>query len=395
MMTTQLSGSRAWAGTGEIRHVPLARVCDIIMGQAPAGDTYNTLGNGIALIAGAGDFSGGILAPKKFTEKPTKLSEPGDIVLSIRASIGDKVWADQTYCLGRGVAALRAKPCIDPKYLWHWVSASKRTLMGKAKGATFLQVNRTDIGELPIAVPPLDEQRRIAAILDSVDGLRTKRRQALAELDTLAHAIFHGMFGDPVNNTKGWPQQKLATLGRISTGNTPSRAVPENFGNHLEWVKTDNVNTPQVLVTPAKEGLSEQGARKARIVQPGSVLITCIAGSPGVIGNVALTDRTVAFNQQINAFTPNAGPHLYWYALLKSMKPLVQKASSGGMKGLVSKSALSAIDAIVVPGSFQMEFAERLTAIERLKDRHCAQLADLNALFASLQHRAFTGGRDE
>jgi type I restriction enzyme S subunit len=199
------------------------------------------------------------------------------------------------------------------------------------------------------------------------------------------------MVGDPVTNSRAWPQQKLNTLGRIATGNTPSRGVPENFGDYLEWIKTDNINTPEAIVTPAREGLSEQGARKARIVQSGSVLVTCIAGSPGVIGNVALTDRTVAFNQQINAFSPNSGPHLYWYALLKSMKPLVQKASSGGMKGLVSKSALSAIDTIVVPEAIQIEVAERLTAVERLKVRHRAQLAELEALVASLQHQAFRG----
>lgn len=148
----------------------LAEVCTITMGQAPTGDSYNARGEGLPLIAGAGDFKGQSLAPTKFTTKPGKISKPGDIVLSIRASIGAKVWADGEYCLGRGVAGLRAGPELDEQYLWHWLTRYERDLASKGRGATFLQVNKTDIGEMPIMVPALAEQRRIAAILDHADA---------------------------------------------------------------------------------------------------------------------------------------------------------------------------------------------------------------------------------
>ena len=164
------------------------------MGQAPTGDSYNARGEGLPLIAGAGDFKGQSLAPTKFTTKPGKISKPGDIVLSIRASIGAKVWADGEYCLGRGVAGLRAGPELDEQYLWHWLTRYERDLASKGRGATFLQVNKTDIGEMPIMVPALAEQRRIAAILDHADALRAKRRQVLAHLDALTRSIFNEMF---------------------------------------------------------------------------------------------------------------------------------------------------------------------------------------------------------
>lgn len=85
----------------------LADVCTIIMGQAPPGDSYNDRSLGLPLIAGAGDFKGDRLVPLKFTTRPSKTTIAGDIVLSIRASIGAKVWSDGEYCLGRGVAGLR------------------------------------------------------------------------------------------------------------------------------------------------------------------------------------------------------------------------------------------------------------------------------------------------
>lgn len=144
----------------------LGEVCQITMGQAPPGSSYNDSGAGMPLIAGAGDFDGDHPEPKKFTTGVSKICAAGDIVLGIRASIGAKVWADREYCLGRGVAGLRAKSHIDARYLWHWLSQSADALASKGRGATFLQVNRQDIGEMAVPVPPLEEQRRIAAILD-------------------------------------------------------------------------------------------------------------------------------------------------------------------------------------------------------------------------------------
>ena len=99
---------------GETR---LDKVCEIIMGQAPPGDAYNHDGEGWPLIAGAGDF--GELYPhaKKHTKAARKVSREGDIVLSIRASIGDHILADGEYCLGRGVAALRPRRELNARYL--------------------------------------------------------------------------------------------------------------------------------------------------------------------------------------------------------------------------------------------------------------------------------------
>ena len=100
----------------------LSAVCDISMGQAPKGDSYNAMRSGYPLIAGAGDFGELTPAPKKYTDAPTKLSRPGDLILCIRATIGDRNWSDKEYCLGRGVAGLRAKDAdLSQAYLWHWL----------------------------------------------------------------------------------------------------------------------------------------------------------------------------------------------------------------------------------------------------------------------------------
>ena len=125
------------------------------------------------------------------------------------------------------------------------------------------------------------------------------------------------------------------TLGnrcKIVTGNTPSRAKPENYGTYIEWIKSDNINTENTYISKAKEYLSEMGFQKCRFVDKGSLLMTCIAGSINSIGNVAITDRRVAFNQQINAIVPNQDEVLYIYWLMLLSKPIVQGAINMALK---------------------------------------------------------------
>lgn len=190
----------------------LETVCDLVMGQAPDGESYNSEGEGLPLIAGAGDFGEVHPVATKFTRAPGKICKSGDIVLGIRATIGRKVLADGVYCLGRGVAGLRAKPGLDSRYLWHWLTHIEPALASKARGATFKQVNRDDIAGLAIAVVPLPEQRRIADLLDRAEALRAKRRAALARLDTLTQSIFLDMFGDRASILRRWPTTPLGSL---------------------------------------------------------------------------------------------------------------------------------------------------------------------------------------
>jgi type I restriction enzyme, S subunit len=174
------------------------------------------------------------------------------------------------------------------------------------------------------------------------------------------------------------------------TGNSPSRTNPANFGHHIEWIKSDNLGGD--VATVADEWLSEQGRAAGRIAPAGSVLVTCIAGSPNSIGKASLVDREVAFNQQINAVLPSSRldpSFLLWQ--LKSAPALVRGKSTGGMKGLVSKSSFQTIEILLPPLDLQREFAVRVDRINAQRAAvQRAHSAD-DELLASLQSRAFRG----
>ena len=283
---------------------------------------------------------------------------------------------------------------VDNRYLMHVINAphGRRGIARHITGTTRQRVSRRNLGKVKIPLPPLDEQKRIAGILDAADALRAKRREAFAQLDTLLQSTFLDMFGDPVTNPMGWETYALGEVGEVITGNTPSRKRPEYYGDDIEWIKSDNINDPSFVLTEAVERLSVTGRAVARTIPRGSILVTCIAGSPSCIGNAAIADREVAFNQQINAFVPGERIALWFaFGVFWVGKRLVQSASTSSMKGMVSKSAFSAISIPIPPTSLQNRFATIAKSVEQQKASQRAHLAELDTLFASLQSRAFRG----
>jgi type I restriction enzyme S subunit len=284
-------------------------------------------------------------------------------------------------------------PSLDRRFLLHFLRlpVSVEFASSRAVGANLPRLSPSVLASMRVPVPPLAEQQRIAKILDAADALRARRRAALAQLDTLTQAIFIEMFGDPVTNPMKWQSRTIGELGEVTTGNTPSRASPEYYGPGIEWIKSDNLNTPEYYLTRAQETLSPSGRKVARVVPTGAILVTCIAGSPECIGNAAMADREVAFNQQINAFVSNEGDPHFFYAQFRVGKSLIQAASTAGMKGMVNKGRFEQIRLIAPPIHLQTLFAARALAVESLRSKHRASLAELDALFAALQDRAFRG----
>ena len=373
--------------------VSLGEVADLAMGTAPPGHSYNDNGLGLPMIAGAGDYGKKFPNPKKWTTSPTRVTEIGDLIVCVRATIGDLNWADKKYCLGRGVAGLRPKKGkLDINFAAHYINAKKNDLEKLGTGSTFLAIRRADLENFPIPLPPLSDQKRIAAILDKADAIRCKRRQAIQLADEFLRSVFLDMFGDPATNPRGWQRIKIRQLGKVVTGNTPSRQIIENYGEHIEWIKSDNINTPSHILTKAEEALSEAGEKLGRTVPANSTLVTCIAGTPECIGNAALADRKVAFNQQINAIVPfdNVDPY-FLYILVFMSKKIIQRASTNSMKGMVSKGIFQEIELISPPCNLQKKFGSHFYAYLNYLDKQELQLKESDNLFNSLCQIAFRG----
>ena len=256
-------------------------------------------------------------------------------------------------------------------------------------GATIPHIYFKDYQKEEIPLLPLDEQRKIAAVLDKVTDLIAKRRQQLDKLDEMVKARFVEMFGDPVANPKGWIMVPLGNRCEIITGNTPSRAEAKNYGEFIEWIKSDNINTPYTFLTEAQEYLSEIGFQKCRFVEAGSLLMTCIAGSVNCIGNVAVADRRVAFNQQINAIVPNEDEVLYLYWLMLLSKPAIHRTINMALKGILSKGQLSETMFPFPPVALQKQFVTFVEQTDKSKLAIQKSLEKLETLKKALMQKYF------
>lgn len=175
------------------------------------------------------------------------------------------------------------------------------------------------------------------------------------------------MFGDPRSNPYGFSRKMLKDTCRVITGNTPSRSVEEYYGDYVEWIKTDNIVSGLLNPTKASEMLSEEGMKVGRAVGKDSILMACIAGSIASIGRVCVTDRPVAFNQQINAVVPEDYNILFLYVLLQLSKEYLVEEINMALKGILSKSKLEEKEFMVPPKELQKEFASFVKQVDKSK----------------------------
>jgi type I restriction enzyme S subunit len=382
--------------------LPLGKICILHSGGTPRRSNNKYYGGNIpwAKIADLDTENGIVVDTEEYITVEglqainNRIFPKGSILLAMYGSIGKLAIAGRDISCNQAILGIQIKDKehLDINYLRLWLTSIKATLEFQGRGVTQQNISKSIVEKLEIPLPPLEEQRRIAAILDKADGVRRKRKEAIRLTEELLKSTFLEMFGDPVTNPKGWEVVKLGDFGKILTGNTPPRSVSENYGDEIEWIKSDNITTPEHFLTQAEEKLSAKGKKIARTVPNGSVLVTCIAGSRSSIGRAALTDREVAFNQQINAVVPNSDVDPYFlYGQLFVAQHLVQAQSTDSMKGMVNKSKFSSIEFIKPPSQKQQKFGKWFLGFHRYYMNLISGEEQSENLFNSLLQKAFRG----
>ena len=279
-----------------------------------------------------------------------------------------------------GVKVLRpnSEADTDAKYLYHYLRQLKLTEGGYDRHYKYLK--RTEV-----ILPPLVEQRRMVDILDRAEAIKAKRRAALALLDTLTQAIFLDIFGNPATNAKEWPRKSLKAIGKVTTGGTPPSAKDGMFNGPIPFVTPGDLERDD----PVNRSLTNEGAEESVTVRAGAALVCCIGAT---IGKMAKARECSAFNQQINAveWTGEIDDR-YGLAVLRFFKPTIVAWGASTTLPILKKSTFEKIEVPVPPLPLQREFAYRIEAVEKLKTAHSASLMEMDALFESLQHRAFRG----
>nr|WP_282574788.1 restriction endonuclease subunit S [Vibrio cyclitrophicus] len=379
--------------------VNLSTICQIDMGSAPKGSTYVELDSGVPLIAGAADYGDVFPRPKKATLEPTKLCKKGDIIICVRATIGDLNWADKEYCLGRGVAGLRVHDeKLDSKYLWYFIASIEDELYRNSTGSTFPQINKKVIESLEIPLPPLETQKQIAAVLEEADQLRKDCQQMEQELNSLAQSVFIDMFGDPVTNPKGWDvgiigeMLSSANYGTSEKSSTEKKKFPVLRMNNITYEGNWDFSALKYM------DMSKEDENKY-LVKSGDILFNR-TNSKELVGKTAVYREvsSMAYAGYLVRARCNELAHPDYISSFMNSK-YGKKTLQSMCKSIVGMANINAkefqkIKIAKPPVELQEKFAIRVAAI-RTKVADVKQLeAEYNLLFNALMQKAFKGELD-
>jgi type I restriction enzyme S subunit len=303
---------------------------------------------------------------------------PESVLFSSRAPIGHVAINTVPMATNQGFKSfVPNRERVHAKFLYHWLRRNRPYLESLGNGATFKEVSKAVVARIEIPLPPLPEQRRIAEILDKADALRAKRRAALAELDTLTQSIFLDMFGDPATNPKGWPVKRIEEitecLDRLRRPVTESERKPGNvpyYGANGQqgWIDSALFDEPLVLV--AEDGgyfdTPERG-------------VAYRIDGPAWVNNHAHILRAVRKHVETE-FLHRALRHFNFLPYI-----------SGTTRAKLTQGQLNAVKLFVPPLDLQRKFAEQVAGVERVARATSLHGNQIDALFTSLQHRAFRG----
>lgn len=339
--------------------------------------------------------------PRTLTDeggRQSRLLREGSIMVCCIGSLGKIGIAGRIVATNQQINSIEFDPQqIWPKFGYYACQQLKPKLLTMAPATTVPIVNKSKFEQLEIPVPSLPEQRRIAAILDQADALRTKRREALAQLDSLAQSIFIDMFGDSIQNPKGWQVATLASNSqRIQIG---------PFGSQLHEVDYIEGGIPLINPTHIQSGkivpnwtLTVSEEKYVQLSQYHLAQGDLVLGRRGEMGRCAVvTDvehgwlcgtGSLFIRLDTKVITPT---YLKYVISSSPMKRHLESVAQGVTMANLNKDIVGGLKIPIPPLSVQLNFAARLEALEILNESSDGSLKELDALFASLQHRAFRG----
>ena len=300
---------------------------------------------------------------------------------------------------------IRPKPDkADARYLLHYLRQERIRRDGECKmtgSAGQRRVPEHFLAGLEVPLPSLPKQRRIAEILDRVGALRAKRRAALAQLDTLTQSIFLDMFGDAGENSKQWPIRRICEyVAEFQGGKSLEAEAGENVVSRNYVLKISAVTGMIFLASECKPVPDTYDPPLDHFVRRGDLLFSR-ANTTELVGAVAYVDnapKNLLLPDKLWRFVwrqPVSVEPLFVWALFQTpalRREIERRATgtSGSMKN-ISQEKVFGIRTIVPPLSIQRDFASRLAQLEKSRSANRSSYAELNALFSSLQHRAFRG----
>lgn len=320
----------------------------------------------------------------------TQIIPAGNIIIATRMALGKAAINIVDLAINQDLKALTCNGKIDACYLLHFLCSKASFLEGSGKGATVKGITLDVVKNLEIPLPPLPEQRRIAAILDKADAIRRKRQQAIGLTEEFLRSVFLDMFGDPFLNPKGWEVKKLGEIGSLDRGVSKHRPrnAPELLGGMHPLIQTGDVSNSDGYIIAYKSTYSDLGLKQSKMWPAGSLCITIAAN----IARTGILTFDACFPDSVVGFSPNDQATTeyvqYWIGFLQ--KILERNAPESAQKN-INLAILRGLDVPTPPVALQEKFSMVVKSALEMRGNQSHGSKGVENVFNSLVQRAFRG----
>ncbi len=331
---------------------------------------------------------------------PKQILQKGDVLISAstgsKSSIGKpaRVRGDDGVTFGAFCKALRPNTkLIDPDYFWFvFCRPEYRSYISNVVGgANINNIRNEHIDEFVIPLPPLATQKHIARVLEQADQLRKQAQQMESELNQLAQSLFLEMFGDPIENPKGWKKEPLQNLMTIKRGGSP-RPIEKFVGGTIPWIKIgDATSGDDIYIYETKEKIIEAGLKKTVFLEPGSVIFANCGVSLGFARILkihgCIHDGWLSFSE----IDENRINKVFLLKAINSITEHFRRMAPEGTQPNLNTGLMKSFEMTVPPIDLQNSFEKLIFEISERKQEAKDKGEHFDLLFNSLMQRAFNG----
>ena len=373
----------------------LKEIAKITMGQSPDSSSYNEDGDGIPFFQGNADFGEVYPSERIWCNDPKKIAEPGDILISVRAPIGALNYAKDRCCIGRGLAAITIDDEAERNYVFHLLKAKNSDLNNQGTGSTFKAIGKAVLEDVQVPQISQEEQQKCMDMMDLLESIIRERRAQLLSLDDLSKARFVELFGDPINNPKGYPVHHLSEcITSLTSGSRGWAQYCVDDGE--EWfitiknVKDCHITTDNMQPINAPDNAEAKRTK----VQEGDLLISITAdlGRTGVVTK-EIAEHGAYINQHLSCIRLNrdvVNPlFVAHYMESPAGKEQFTAKNQSAVKAGLNFNSINSLKLMVPPLDEQNGFIAFIEQIDKSKVAVQKALDETRTLFDSLMQEYF------
>lgn len=350
--------------------VALGEICELTGGGTPSRSVPAYFGGSVPWITPTdvtkleGRYLNGgkeSITETGLAKSSAKLLPENSVLLTSRATIGFTAINSVPVTTNQGFANFICGPRVIPDFLAYVLEWMRDYLVGLASGATFKEISKSTLKRVEIPLPPLEEQRRIVALLDRAAEIRRRAEAARDKARAIIPALFVDMFGDPATNPMGWDVVELGEVAKVSGGGTPSKSNKGFWSGSIPWVSPKDMKFD--LIEDSQDKISDEAVRGSavKIIPPHAVLIVVRGMILAHTVPISMNTVPVTLNQDMKAITPSASvdPVYLRWSLQVSRPYLLSKVetSAHGTRKLETP-VITGFQLQIPPLALQKKFSE-------------------------------------